>query len=105
MTRRSMRTLSLKAAAQRTGLPIERLRRAAVTGEIDYFREASGTGARLRGRIFLLEASLEAWFFAHVSRATPSAEEHAAADAAAEVIADDIDAQLLAQTPAEDRFV
>lgn len=103
MKRRSMRTLTLKEAAARTRLSAERIRQAVVAGEIQAFREPTGTGKLTRGKFFLLEASFEAWFFSHVTGgadATPDPDVEAAVAAAVHV-----DQQLLDETPVEDRFV
>lgn len=103
MSRRNMRTLTLKEAAARTRLSVERIRQAVVAGHIQAFRQPTGEGAHTRGAFFLLEASFEAWFFSHVTGgadATPDPDVEAAVAAAV-----DVNQQLLDETPPEDRFV
>jgi len=103
MTRRNLRTLTLKAAAARTGLSVDRIRRAVHAGQIQAFREPTGTGKGTRGTYFLLETSFEAWFLSHVTGTGATPEEAEVEQAVTEAL--DPDAALLAETPVEDRFV
>lgn len=102
MKRRSMRTLTLREAHERTGLTIDLLRRAAVAGEIHAFRDTTAPGKGRGGRIHLLEASLEEWFFARVTGHGQAPTEVVPEPRPAAL---DIDAQLIADTPRADRFV
>lgn len=109
MSRRNLRTLTIKEAAARTRLSEDRINRAAKAGEIRAFRDATGAGKLRRGTWLLLEQSFEAWFDRHCEGGdAPAALADAAAEAEVEAAARahlDPDADLIAMTPVEDRFV
>jgi len=67
-TRRHLRALTLRQAAEWTGLPVRRLDEAVRRGEIAAFRERPLSGrTHTTTTRYLLEQSLEAWFLARVS--------------------------------------
>ena len=102
MSRRNLRTLSLREAAARTRLSVDRIQRAVTAGQIRAFRD---DGKSRRGAWRLLETSFEDWFERHcVGGPADSTPADAAVDAAVRE-AFDPDAELIAMTAPEDRFV
>lgn len=102
--RPNLRTLTIRAAVKRTGLPADRLRRAIHDGELAAFREPPKPGKAARTTFFVLESSLESWFLARVKPVTAPP---LAADADTDPVADeaaDVDDELLKTIPASQRI-
>jgi hypothetical protein len=107
----ALRTLTVAQAMAQTGLSRDRLMRAIKRGEIAVFQESQSTDrkrgpGRKRGAstLFILQSSLESWFYARVSGGDRDEQQRAAqAGAAAISHALDVDDDILADIPVDQR--